>query len=208
MKPERNKFTERQEAWLALLEADDAPKQVAGVLMRVHDEDEIYLGGEDKPIEEINGECGYCCLGLITNKVMENKPVRFTSCAVEGWTYRAHFGALETHNVLLFEDKDAMLMHEVDGGFRAVDETGDRCVIQYRTYNRGPDMVADATYCSLANLNDATDLLNDGTKEHKFSFADIAAFVRANPWLVFTNFDSPKELPEGFHWGQYDSLSD
>lgn len=206
MKPERNKFTERQEAWLALLEADDAPKQVAGVLMRVHDEDEIYLGGEDKPIEEIDGECGYCCLGLITNKVMENKPVRFTSCAVEGWTYRAHFGALETHNVLLFEDKDAMLMHELDGGFRAVDETGDRCVIQYRTH--ADSQTEMRTHCSLANLNDAFINFHDGTRVHMFTFADIAAFVREHPWLVFTNFDSPKELPEGFSWGQYDPIMD
>lgn len=40
--------------------------------------------------------------------------------------------------------------------------------------------------------------LNDGLS---WSFKDIAAFIRANPWQVFTNFDAPQSAAERMRRG-------
>lgn len=46
-------------------------------------------------------------------------------------------------------------------------------------------------------LHDDGDLVRSLTEMNDVGtpFAQIAAFIRANPWQVFTNFDAPKETP-------------
>lgn len=111
----------------------------------------------------------YCCLGVATYLVDPDH----TSLANDGWE-REDWTDME-----LVANDPEWFNGLVDGSVASPD-------IAVALQLHGTDgKFRFAARCkgrhSLAELNDAGE-----------SFADIAAFICASPWLVFTNFDMPK----------------
>lgn len=113
---------------------------------------------------------GLCCLGVAT-KIF--KPDHF-ALKENGWDRNEW---AEKHDVIASElleeygDDEATAPPDVVDAFHLHGSTG---AFRFAARHMGE--------CTLVGLNDSA----------RLSFAEIAAFIRDKPWLVFSNFDYPE----------------
>ncbi len=151
-------FSAEQEAWLAELESGKY-KQGQGVLRSSTDE--------------------YCCLGVLAEVLGCEKRVASIGTAYE---YRANSGALyDSTGFLPYSARRQAKLHSSLGAFtRAVKFPG-------LDYGYGPEPGLEKGHGSLASMNDVR-MIPDANGLRAFSFAEIAAYIRFDPWNVFDQY--------------------
>lgn len=131
-----------------------------------------FLAGDDPE----TGECSFCCLGVWCElSGLPHGPDELNEGRVERlYTFKS--GKTNTH--INLDYKELNLFAE-NGSFRVIENTIG--LPYYDRFYRFSTIPTVGT--SLAALNDSG----------KYNFKQIAALIREEPWVVFSNFETPHE---------------
>ncbi len=151
-------FSPEQEAWLAALE-NGKHKQAQGVLRSSTDE--------------------YCCLGVLAEMLGCERRLASTGTAYE---YRGTANVpYDSTGYLPYAARRQAKLHSSLGAFtRPVKFLG-------LDYGKGPETAREKGHGSLAAMNDVR-MIPDGNGLRAFSFPEIAAYIRFDPWNVFDQY--------------------